>query len=44
MKELICPKCGVIKFDEEDIENIEENGECMVCDKLRGEALENLED
>jgi Zn finger protein HypA/HybF involved in hydrogenase expression len=37
---LICPNCGIIKFDKEDVENIEENGECMICDKLRGELLE----
>lgn len=42
-KGIICPKCGVIKFEQEDIENIEENGECMICDKLRGEQFDNFQ-
>lgn len=39
---IICPSCGVIKFEKEDIENIEENGECMVCDKIREEQFDDF--
>lgn len=41
---IICPCCGVIKFDKLDIENIEEFGKCLVCEKLEGECREQLED
>lgn len=45
IKEVICPKCGGITFDEIDIENIEEFGECMLCDKMRSDIMEsNLSD
>jgi len=40
-KHLICPQCGVITFDEIDIENIEENGMCMICDKINYEIIED---
>lgn len=35
-----CPKCGRIRESKEDIENIDEFGECLLCEKLRQEARE----
>ena len=32
-----CPSCHTYKEDPLDIEQIEETGECLACDKLRGE-------
>lgn len=42
-KEIICPKCGVVKFDELDKENIEEFGKCMACEKCEREIQDDLE-
>ena len=44
IKSAICPNCGVIKFSEEDIENIEENGECCICEGIRTDDQESLAD
>lgn len=30
-----CPKCHQVKQDEEDKENIDEFGECLLCEKIR---------
>jgi hypothetical protein len=45
-KGVICPNCGVIKFDVEDVENIEEFGECCICESIRTDLAESqsLED
>lgn len=32
---MICPKCRVIKYQEEDVENIQEFGECLTCESCR---------
>lgn len=42
MEGIICQKCGVIKFEKEDINNIEEFGKCLVCEKLEGEYQEEM--
>ena len=44
IKSAICPNCGVIKFSEEDIDNIEENGECCICESIRLDNQESLYD
>lgn len=44
IKSAICPNCGVIKFGEEDIENIEELGECLVCENHRLDLAESQAD
>ena len=44
IKSAICPNCGVIKFSEEDIDNIEENGECLICESIRLDNQESLYD
>ncbi len=44
LKNAICPQCGVIQFDEIDIENIEENGMCMMCDEMNYEIMEDRQD
>lgn len=31
----ICPKCKRILKDALDLENVEDTGECMMCEKLR---------
>ena len=28
-----CPKCGTIRQEQPDIENIDEYGECLTCEK-----------
>jgi hypothetical protein len=38
-----CPTCGKICSDKYDIEEIDENGECLMCEKERGE-LNNYEE
>jgi len=44
IKSVICPNCGVIKFAEEEIDNIEENGECLICESIRLDNQESLYD
>lgn len=40
---VICPNCGVITFDSIDIENIEEYGECCICESCRRDYQDYLE-
>ena len=40
----ICPNCKVITFTEEDIENIDENGECLICENCRLDLQEQNKD
>jgi len=39
-----CPTCGTIYRNKEDADFINEVGECMRCDHVRGEVIDDLHD
>lgn len=39
IEEVKCPKCGMLRFDELDIDNIQEFGECLSCEDIRLDTM-----